>query len=133
MSDFLGTLAARSIGQATDVRPRLRSRFEPVEPQAAALGLDKSDVSRQTRAIQTRPQSLPQDQSGEVESIPAVHQAPGPQYSTATASLDGRESFAPDALSRQETSAPFSAVSQVKDDLPVAAEYTGHAEDNKRN
>jgi hypothetical protein len=49
MSDFLGNLIAKSTGHASDIRPHLPSRFEPVTPNEAQLELlDEMTIERAT-------------------------------------------------------------------------------------
>ena len=56
MRDLFGTLAARALGVAADIAPRVPSRFEPVEPSAPAGGesllsaFDAAPVSESTAA-----------------------------------------------------------------------------------
>ena len=58
MSDFLGNLAARSLGRLETLKPRLPSRFEPAGPAASLEGLEvereavASDVALRARLQQ---------------------------------------------------------------------------------
>ena len=57
MSDFLGRLAARALGQVPPVRPRLPSRFEPAAGLVEEV-VEASPVSAPPRLSRPSPRSV---------------------------------------------------------------------------